>query len=91
MPVIYAYGRCYGNNDMQEAAVDILQGLPPEQNSVIRLFEAGGISCGDSFTSQALLELRRNYCEPRKCLYCRLGHRFLAHKAILRPTTTQNL
>lgn len=91
VPVIYAYGRCYGNNDMQEAAVDILQGLPPEQNSVIRLFEAGGISCGDSFTSQALLELRRNYCEPRKCLYCRLGHRFLAHKAILRPTTTQNL
>lgn len=84
VPILYAYGRVYGNSDMQEKAVDILQSLPAEQNSVIRLFEAGGISCPDAFTGQALIELRRSYCEPRKCLYCRFGHRFLAHKAINR-------
>ena len=42
------------------------------------------IPCRDAFTGQALIELRRNYCEPRKCLYCRLGHRFLARKALRR-------
>lgn len=83
-PTLYAYGQVYGNTAMQEQAVDILHSLPPEQNSVIRLFAGGGIACADAFSSQALIELRRNYCEPRKCLYCRLGHRFLARKAIRR-------
>lgn len=84
VPVIYAYGRFIGDDAMTERAVDILHGLPAEQNNVIRLFEECGIPCRDAFTSQALIELRRNYCEPRKCLYCRLGHRFLARKALRR-------
>jgi len=84
VPVVYAYGRFIGDSSMTERAVDILHGLPAEQNNVIRLFEAGGIKCPDAFTGQALIELRRNYCEPRKCLYCRLGHRFLSRKALKR-------
>lgn len=84
VPILYAYGRQYGNIAMQESAVDLLHALPPEQNNVTRLFSEGGINCDSAFTGQALLELRRNYCEPRKCLYCRLGHRFLARKAIRR-------
>jgi hypothetical protein len=31
-------------------------------------------------TSQALIELRNEYCLARKCLYCRIGHRLLAAK-----------
>ncbi len=84
VPVMYAYGRYLGDSGMEERAIDILQALPAEQNSVIRLFEAGGITCRDAFTGQALIELRRNYCEPRKCLYCRMGHHFLAAKALRR-------
>ena len=83
-PILYAYGRQYANIAMQESAVDILHALPPEQNNVTRLFGQGGIDCDSAFTGQALLQLRRNYCEPRKCLYCRLGHRFLSQKALRR-------
>lgn len=83
-PILYAYGRQYANIAMQESAVDILHALPPEQNNVTRLFSQGGIDCDSAFTGQALLQLRRNYCEPRKCLYCRLGHRFLSQKALRR-------
>ena len=58
----------------------MLQGIKAEDNSLTRPFAEAGIPCGDAFTSQALIELRRNYCDTRKCLYCRIGHRLLAAK-----------
>ncbi len=80
VPLLYAYGLYYGNDAKTETALHILQSLPPERNSLTRIFTDLGVPCDDAFTSQALIQLRRAYCEPRKCLYCRLGHRFLAAK-----------
>lgn len=80
VPVLYAYGLVYGNDDVMARAVGLLQQLPAEANTVTRLFAAAGISCRDAFASQALIQLRRAYCEHRKCLYCRFGHRLLARR-----------
>jgi hypothetical protein len=63
-----------------ERAADIMQNLRPEANSIVGLFTAAGIPCRDAMTSQALIELRNEYCNARKCLYCRIGHRLLAQK-----------
>ena len=81
VPLIYARGLWEGDTVMQDRAVDILMGLRPERNSIVGLFESAGIRCRDAFTSQALIQLRRGYCELRKCLFCRIGHRLLAMKA----------
>ena len=62
--LIYARGLWEGDTVMQDRAVDILMGLRPERNSIVGLFESAGIRCGDAFTSQALIQLRRGYCEP---------------------------
>ena len=81
MPVIYAYGKICGNEDACNRAVEMLQSLKPERNSIVELFTRAGIECRDAFASQALIQLRRQYCETRKCLYCRIGHRMLARHA----------
>jgi hypothetical protein len=81
VPLMYAYALSFGNDSKLEAAVGLLQSLRPEINSVVSIFTDVGIPCDDAFTSQALIQLRRAYCEPRKCLYCRIGHRILAAKA----------
>lgn len=80
--MLYAYGQTFDDSSRMETAVDLLHSLKPENNTIVRLFTEAGIECRDAFTSQALVQLRRNYCEPRKCLYCRLGHRILSHKAV---------
>ena len=77
-PLLAAYGELYGHEESRERAVAMLESLPAERNNITRLFRDAGIDCPDAFTSQALIQLRREYCEPRKCLYCRLGHRFLS-------------
>lgn len=81
VPVIYAYAEQTGDDAMRERAIALLQNLKPERNSITGLFAAAGVGCGNAFCSQALVELRTNYCNQRKCLYCRIGHRFLAAKA----------
>lgn len=89
VPLLYAWGILTGGSDTLERAVDILHAMPPERNSIVSSFAAAGIGCDNAFSSQALIELRRNYCEQRKCLYCRLGHRLLAAKALVRPSLSQ--
>ena len=56
-------------------------GYPPvaaiEDSTVIDAMARAGLPARAALTTQALIGLRRNYCEARKCLYCRMGHRLL--------------
>lgn len=81
-PALYAYGDTYGRDEMIETAVTMLQSIAPENNKYVRLFQAAGIDVPDAFTSQALIQARRCYCQERKCLFCRLGHRFLSERVL---------
>ncbi len=81
IPLIHTYGLTHGDTALMDRAVDMLQQLPAEKNSVVELFTRAGIPARDAFATQALIQLRRQYCEQRKCLYCRIGHRLLASKA----------
>lgn len=80
IPILYAYGVATANTQMQERAIELLQSLQPEQNSIIRLFDQSGIKAANAFDGQALIHLRKEYCLPRKCLFCRWGHRLLSAK-----------
>lgn len=80
-PLTYAYAISRGDTSLSERATSLLMSLPPERNHIISLFGSAGIESPDAFTSQALIQLRRRYCETRKCLYCRIGHRMLSAKA----------
>ena len=82
VPLVYAYGLYKGDDSACTRAVDMLCGLGAESNSVVAMFRDAGVRCCDAFTSQALIQLRRAYCEPRKCLYCRIGHRMLSRHAV---------
>lgn len=82
IPLMYAYGLSYGNERTLDAALEMLQSLPAEYNYITRMFTSAGMACPDAFTSQAMVELRNSYCSQRKCIYCRLGRRFLTDKAM---------
>ena len=81
VPVMYAYAHRYGDEAMAERAISFLESLKPEENTIVRMFGSAGIRARNAMESQALIQLRRNYCMNRKCLYCRFGHRFLSRKA----------
>lgn len=81
-PLYYAYGEQTDSYDTSLRAVQLLESLKPERNSIVSLFEKCGIKADSALTSQALIQLRREYCEPRKCIYCRIGHKLLSMAAM---------
>lgn len=79
-PLICAYASYLRSDSRMQYAVDLLHALRPESNRIIDIFAAAGIGAPDAFATQALIQLRREYCEPRKCLFCRIGHKLLSQK-----------
>lgn len=77
-PLQFAYGMSRSIDAMADNAVDLLQRTPAENNRIVELFRQAGIKTPSAAVTQSLIQLRRNYCETRKCLYCRIGHRQLA-------------
>lgn len=84
-PVIYAYGASRGNTDMAEAAFDLWEEIGPENNSVIRQWSSAGIMAESAADSQALLQLRKEYCDCDRCLECRFGHALLREASGRQP------
>lgn len=82
IPLLYAWGTYASEEWMINQAIDYLHEMKPEDNKLVRTFTQHGILCPDAFTSQAIIQLRRNYCERRLCLACRFGHRILSHASI---------
>lgn len=72
--ILFAYGKYQNNETMTEKAMMLLESIEPESNQVIRRFADRGITATNALQSQALLHLRTHYCQPRRCLECRIGH-----------------
>lgn len=92
VPLQMAYAMARDDREMADRAIELLQSLPPEKNNIITMFSLNGLRAGSAFTSQALIQLRRAYCETRKCLDCRIGHLMLsAGAANCRPDSARRV
>ena len=77
IPLLYAYSSVTGDFDMGERVIGMMQDLPGENNTIIRQWQSLGFDAKDAMRSQALIHLRKEYCDKNKCIYCRFGHHFL--------------
>jgi Protein of unknown function (DUF2851). len=77
VPIFFAYGLHNKLPEYCEKATHILQYLPPEKNTIASAFNMAGITCNNAGDTQALIQLKREYCEKKKCLFCRIGFRLL--------------
>ena len=76
-PILLAYGRRKSDNKVTERPIDILMQLKGEDNSIIRKWGSLGLDVSNAANTQALLELKSNYCDNKKCLDCRIGNELL--------------
>ena len=76
-PLFFAYGRQRMDEDLAERAFDLLEKLPAERNYITRCWERAGLQVQHAADSQALIQLRRNYCDRKDCLRCRFGAEYL--------------
>ena len=74
VPMLYAYGRHRKDELLMARANDLLQSLPPEDNTHIRLWQECGITADNAADTQSLIQLHARYCERKDCLRCRFGY-----------------
>ncbi len=77
VPFLFCYGKKKQDEDIQSKAIELLEKIPAEKNSIIEHWKELGIEADSAYFSQALLQLKKNYCDNKKCLQCRFGHKVL--------------
>ncbi len=77
VPFLFSFADTRGNQSMKDKAIEILEKLPAENNVITRMWHETGIDCASAFDSQALIQLKKMYCDKRNCLRCRIGHKVL--------------
>ncbi len=77
IPFLFVYGDTVMKPVLKDRALDFLEQLPPERNSVITHWERLGITPRSAFDTQALLQLKNAYCDQKRCLRCRIGNKLI--------------
>ncbi|MBE8720728.1 DUF2851 family protein [Sphingobacterium pedocola] len=73
VPIVFAYGKFYNIEKYMEKAIQWLEEIETENNSIITRFKKMSLKSDTAADSQALLHLKNNYCDTKKCLECAIG------------------
>jgi hypothetical protein len=77
VPVLFAYGLYHNMQQWKDRALLYLMQLPPERNSITNEWKHHNILNENALDSQALIELKNNYCDKKYCLNCAVGNKLL--------------
>jgi len=77
VPMLFAYGSYHDEEKYKQKALRWLEETPAENNSIIKEFQQLKIENKNAFDSQALIELKNEYCNKKRCLDCTVGNAVL--------------
>ena len=76
-PILFAYGRMEGYEDLEERAIDFLYATKPEKNRYTEGWRHHGVKIEHALASQSLIQLSTEFCLLQRCTECFLGARVL--------------
>jgi len=74
---LFCYGKYTDQPDLADRALDFLEKIPAERNTIVDQYRSAGVKISNAFTSQAILHLNKCYCNQKKCLNCSIGIKIL--------------
>ena len=81
VPMLFAVGRHRQKEEYCNRAFDFLEKLKAEQNHIVKMWRECGLDAASAGDSQALIQLKREYCDRKDCLRCRIGYEYLRSKS----------
>ena len=76
VPIKFAFNK-FNRHQTQEDVVSIMQHIPMEHNRIVDKFHSLYAFGKTALDSQALIQLKQNYCSKNKCLQCAIGSALL--------------
>ena len=77
IPMLFAYGRYKGDERLCDRAFSFLEELKAEDNNIVRMWRDCGLVVQNAGDSQALIQLKKEYCDKKDCLHCRFGYEYM--------------
>lgn len=77
VPILFAYGRKTRREELCDRAFDVQEQLRAENNMIVRMWQKHGLEVSTAGDSQALIQLKKQYCDRKDCLRCRIGYEYL--------------
>ncbi|WP_027136975.1 DUF2851 family protein [Gaetbulibacter saemankumensis] len=76
LPLKFCYAKHVGNNE-DEVILNIVSELDSEKNAIIDAFNSLKKVSESAMHSQALIQLKKEYCDKNGCLQCAIGHQLI--------------
>ena len=73
IPFLFIYGKERGEERYCDKALRWLEELKAERNHVSEAWTRYGVQVNSALQSQALLQVKREYCDAHRCLHCKIG------------------
>lgn len=77
VPFLFVYGKQKDDEKYVTKALLFLEQTRGESNSITRKWEELGVCIKTAHSTQALLQLKNEYCNHKKCLNCSIGNYLL--------------
>lgn len=77
VPFLFVYGKQKGREEYVDRSLTFLEQTEGEHNSIITKWESLGLNVKTAYATQALLQLKNEYCDHKKCLSCQAGNYLL--------------
>jgi len=79
IPFTFIYGKIFKLHEVQDKALLWYEQIKPEKNHMSSKFSSLGLKIENAKQSQAVIQLKKNYCDKKRCLSCRFGHQLIGH------------
>ena len=77
VPLLFLYGKELDDQRYCDTSLDLLESIKPESNAIINNWSDLGIKAQNAKESQALLQLKNNYCSQKQCFKCQIGYKII--------------
>ena len=80
VPVLFAFGHYHNETGYKDKAIGWLQEMAAENNNITNGFSRLGVDNKNAFDSQALIQLKNEFCDQKRCLECVVGNSLLKER-----------
>ena len=80
VPVLFAFGHYHNETGYKDKAIGWLQEMAAENNNITNGFSELGVDNKNAFDSQALIQLKNEFCDQKRCLECVVGNSLLKER-----------
>lgn len=72
-PILFTWEELNQKQNFEDRTINLLNQIPPESNSIAKNWINLGVQVKNAFETQALLQLKSQFCNRKQCLSCAIG------------------